>query len=62
MRNYSLAMFDYLLRMGVPVLSPYQLTTGVYTHDGLHHSVGVNRVYAHAVLRHLKELHARGLW
>jgi hypothetical protein len=61
-RQYTLSMQKYLLQRGVAVLDPWYITQGMYAYDGIHQDLGTNRVYAHAVLRHLKELRDKRLW
>ncbi|KAK7092474.1 hypothetical protein V1264_008212 [Littorina saxatilis] len=52
--DFTHKMIAFLKQRSIPVLSSYNITMGVMSHDGIHHGMGVN------MLR--EELASRGQW
>ncbi|XP_070184817.1 uncharacterized protein [Littorina saxatilis] len=60
--NYTHEMVAFLKQRGIPVLSSYNITMGVMSHDGIHHGMGVNKLRAQVLLHHIEELASLGQW
>ncbi|KAK7092473.1 hypothetical protein V1264_008211 [Littorina saxatilis] len=62
LHNFTHKMIAFLKQRSIPVLSSYNITMGVMSHDGVHHGMGVNMLRAKVLLHHIEELASRGQW